>query len=154
MPQDPTPIQRAALPIGFQNRDIIGVAETGSGKTLAFVLPLVTWIAKLPKLERIKDIDNGSGDDQCFRLMCNRLSPLASYALSSPLYTGPYGIILAPTRELAQQIEDDLRQFADPLGIRTVTLVGGLSREEQGFQLRLGCEIVIATPGMLIQSIK
>ena len=61
---------------------------------------------------------------------------------------GPYGIILAPTRELAQQIEDDLRQFADPLGIRTVALVGGLSREEQGFQLRLGCEIVIATPGM------
>lgn len=94
---------------------------SGSGKTLAFVLPLLQWIASLPKLERVKDIDNG-----------------------------PYGIILAPTRELALQIEDDLRKFADPLGIRSVSLVGGQSKEEQGFQLRLGCEVVIATPGRLI----
>lgn len=63
---------------------------------------------------------------------------------------GPYAIILAPTRELAQQIEEETMKFAKPLDVRTVSLVGGLSREEQGFQLRLGCEIVIATPGRLI----
>ncbi|PNF30121.1 putative ATP-dependent RNA helicase DDX23 [Cryptotermes secundus] len=118
---DPTPIQRQAIPIGLQNRDIIGVAETGSGKTLAFLIPLLTWIQSLPKIERIEDADQG-----------------------------PYSIILAPTRELAQQIEEETNKFGQPLGIRTVVVVGGLSREEQSFRLRMGCEIVIATPGRLI----
>ena len=47
-------------------------------------------------------------------------------------------------------IEEETQKFASPLGIRSVAVVGGISREEQGFQLRLGCEIVIATPGRLI----
>merc|ERR1711970_1314560 len=63
---------------------------------------------------------------------------------------GPYAIIMAPTRELAQQIEEESNKFGSDLGIRTVAVIGGLSREEQGFKLRLGCEIVIATPGRLI----
>jgi ATP-dependent RNA helicase DDX23/PRP28 len=54
---------------------------------------------------------------------------------------GPYSIILAPTRELAQQIEEETNKFGQPLGIRTVVVVGGLSREEQGFRLRMGCEV-------------
>ncbi|KAL1115883.1 hypothetical protein AAG570_006172 [Ranatra chinensis] len=119
--KEATPIQRQAIPIGLQNRDIIGVAETGSGKTLAFLIPLIMWIQSLPKIDRMEDADQG-----------------------------PYAIILAPTRELAQQIEEETNKFAVPLGIRTVVVVGGLSREEQGFRLRLGCEIVIATPGRLI----
>ncbi len=65
-------------------------------------------------------------------------------------FQGPYSIILAPTRELAQQIEEECNKFGLPLGIRTVGVIGGLSREEQGFKLRMGCEIVIATPGRLI----
>ncbi|KAM3960140.1 putative ATP-dependent RNA helicase DDX23 [Aphomia sociella] len=119
--KSPTPIQRQAIPIGLQNRDIIGVAETGSGKTLAFLIPLLTWIQSLPKSERLEDADQG-----------------------------PYAIILAPTRELAQQIEEETNKFGIPLGITSVVVVGGLSREEQGFKLRMGCEIVIATPGRLI----
>lgn len=119
--KSPTPIQRQAIPIGLQNRDIIGVAETGSGKTLAFLIPLLTWIQSLPKSERLEDADQG-----------------------------PYAIILAPTRELAQQIEEETNKFGVPLGITSVVVVGGLSREDQGFKLRLGCEIVIATPGRLI----
>lgn len=55
---------------------------------------------------------------------------------------GPYSIILAPTRELAQQIEEETNKFGQPLGIRTVVVVGGLSREEQGFRLRMGCEVM------------
>ncbi|XP_046847137.1 probable ATP-dependent RNA helicase DDX23 [Xenia sp. Carnegie-2017] len=119
--KEPTPIQRQAIPIGLQCRDIIGVAETGSGKTAAFVLPLLVWIMGLPKIVREQDIDQG-----------------------------PYAVILAPTRELAQQIEEETLKFAKPLGVRTVSVIGGLSREDQGFQLRLGVEIVIATPGRLI----
>ena len=118
---EPSPIQRQAIPIGLQNRDIIGVAETGSGKTAAFLLPLFVWIQSLPKMTRIEEADQG-----------------------------PYAIIMAPTRELAQQIEDESNKFGASLGIRTVAVIGGLSREEQGFKLRMGCEVVIATPGRLI----
>ncbi|KAA0186103.1 hypothetical protein HAZT_HAZT010406 [Hyalella azteca] len=118
---EPTPIQRQAIPIGFQNRDIIGVAETGSGKTLAFLIPLLVWIQSLPKLARLEDADQG-----------------------------PYALVMAPTRELANQIEEESNKFGDPLGIRTVSVIGGLSREEQGMKLRMGCEIVIATPGRLV----
>lgn len=119
--KEPTPIQRQAIPIGLQNRDIIGVAETGSGKTLAFLIPLLVWITSLPKIERQEEIDQG-----------------------------PYAIILAPTRELAQQIEEETMKFASALDIRTVAIIGGISREDQGFRVRLGVEIVIATPGRLI----
>lgn len=120
------------------------MAETGSGKTAAFLIPLLVWIQSLPKNVRL-------GDDE----------------------SGPYAIILAPTRELAQQIEEETIKFGEHLGIRTVAVIGGLSREEQGFRLRMGCEvkqqqmhlvfrdsacvtylfcwqIVIATPGRLI----
>ncbi|KAH7639928.1 putative ATP-dependent RNA helicase DDX23 [Dermatophagoides farinae] len=119
--KEPTPIQRQAIPIGLQNRDIIGVAETGSGKTLAFLIPLLVWITSLPKITRQEEIDQG-----------------------------PYAIILAPTRELAQQIEEETMKFATALEIRTVTIIGGISREDQGFRVRMGVEIVIATPGRLI----
>lgn len=118
---EPTPIQRQAIPIGLQNRDIIGVAETGSGKTLAFLIPLLVWIQSLPKLVRLEDADQG-----------------------------PYAVVMAPTRELANQIEEESNKFGIPLGIRTCAVIGGLSREEQGMKLRMGCEIVIATPGRLV----
>lgn len=118
---EPTPIQRQAIPIGLQNRDIIGVAETGSGKTLAFLIPLLVWITSLPKIDRCEEDD-----------------------------LGPYAIILAPTRELAQQIEEETLKFAKALDIRTALIIGGVSREVQGMKLRGGVEIVIATPGRLI----
>ena len=54
---------------------------------------------------------------------------------------GPYAIILAPTRELAQQIEEETIKFGKAVGIRTVAVIGGISREEQGFKLRQGCEV-------------
>ncbi|KAI0983348.1 hypothetical protein GJ496_003453 [Pomphorhynchus laevis] len=119
--KDPTPIQRQAIPIGLQNRDVIGIAETGSGKTAAFLIPLLVWIISLPKLERMEDVDQG-----------------------------PYALILAPTRELAQQIEEEGQKFGKPLGVKVVSVIGGISREDQGFKLRLGCEIVIGTPGRLV----
>lgn len=56
---------------------------------------------------------------------------------------GPYAIILAPTRELAQQIEEETIKFGKAIGIRTVAVIGGISREEQGFKLRQGCEVLL-----------
>ena len=67
---------------------------------------------------------------------------------------GPYAIILAPTRELAQQIEIEAKKFAEPLNFTCVSIVGGHSIEEQAYQLRNGAEIVIATPGRLVDCIE
>jgi len=122
--QDPTPIQQAAIPIALSSRDIIGVAKTGSGKTLAFVLPLLVYMSQLP--------------------------PLTEYNMSD----GPYALILAPTRELAQQIEKEAKIFADPLGFRVVCIVGGHSLEQQALALQAGAHIIVATPGRLVDCIE
>ncbi|KAH0342291.1 pre-mRNA-splicing ATP-dependent RNA helicase PRP28, partial [Aureobasidium melanogenum] len=121
---DPSPIQRAAIPVALQARDLIGVAVTGSGKTAAFLLPLLVYISELPALNELTKND------------------------------GPYAIILAPTRELAQQIEIEAKKFATPLGFTCVSIVGGHSIEEQAYNLRNGAEIIIATPGRLVDCIE
>ena len=121
---EPSAVQRAAIPIALQSRDLIGVAVTGSGKTAAFLLPLLVYISNLPVLNEMTKND------------------------------GPYAIILAPTRELAQQIEIEARKFATPLGFTCVSIVGGHSLEEQAYNLRDGAEIIIATPGRLVDCIE
>lgn len=121
---EPSAVQRAAIPIALQARDLIGVAVTGSGKTAAFLLPLLVYISELPPLNEFTKND------------------------------GPYAIILAPTRELAQQIEVEARKFATPLGFTCVSIVGGHSLEEQAYNLRNGAEIIIATPGRLVDCIE
>ncbi|CAI7854053.1 unnamed protein product [Closterium sp. NIES-54] len=120
----PSPIQMAAMPIGLQQRDVIGIAETGSGKTCAFVLPMLTYISKLPPMTEANEAE------------------------------GPYAVVMAPTRELAQQIEEETVKFAQFMNLRVVSIVGGQSIEEQGFKLRQGCEIVIATPGRLLDCLE
>ncbi|KAL2915438.1 mRNA splicing protein prp28 [Polyrhizophydium stewartii] len=116
---EPTPIQRQAIPIGLQNRDIIGVAETGSGKTASFVIPMLVFIMEMP--------------------------PITEFNMSQ----GPYALILAPTRELAQQIEVETSRFAREMGFTCVAMVGGHAIEEQAVKLRNGAHIIIATPGRL-----
>ncbi|KAI9591501.1 P-loop containing nucleoside triphosphate hydrolase protein [Syncephalis fuscata] len=117
--KEPTAIQRQAIPIGLQNRDIIGIAETGSGKTASFVIPMLMFISELPKLNEENQMH------------------------------GPYALILAPTRELALQIEQETIKFAKPMNFHCVSIVGGHAMEAQSFNLRNGAEIVIATPGRL-----
>lgn len=123
---EPSAVQRAAIPIALQSRDLIGVAVTGSGKTAAFLLPLLVYISELPRLDEFEWRRND----------------------------GPYAIILAPTRELAQQIEIEARKFAGPLDFTVVSIVGGHSLEEQTYNLRNGAEIIIATPGRLVDCIE
>ena len=116
----PSPIQMASIPIGLLKRDVIGIAETGSGKTCAFVVPMLAYIAELPRMT----------DEVATR--------------------GPYALVMAPTRELAQQIEEETVKFAHFLDYRVASVVGGQDIEQQGFKLRRGCEIVIGTPGRVI----
>lgn len=121
---EPSPIQMAAIPLGLQFRDVIGVAETGSGKTAAFVLPMLTYILGQP-------------------VMTEEVAA-----------EGPYAVIMAPTRELAQQIEEESLKMAQYTEFRFVCVVGGQNIEEQGFKLRKGCEVIIATPGRLIDCLE
>lgn len=122
----PSPIQMASIPIGLKQRDVIGIAETGSGKTAAFVVPMLQYIKGQPVMRGNPDIEA----------------------------EGPYAVILAPTRELAQQIEAETKKLARHTGYRVVCIVGGKNIEEQGFALRQGCEILVATPGRLLDCIK
>lgn len=64
-------------------------------------------------------------------------------------HLGPYALIMAPTRELAQQIEVECQKFAAPLGYTVVSIIGGRSVEEQRFSLRDGAHVIVATPGRL-----
>ena len=117
---EPTPIQRQAIPMGLAGRDLIGVAETGSGKTAAFLLPLMQYV----------------------------LAHAAGRAQVAD--AGPLALVMAPVRELAQQIEAECVKLARFAGIRCVSVVGGTSIQEQGHHLREGVDIVIGTPGRLI----
>lgn len=124
--EKPSPIQMASIPIGLAQRDVIGIAETGSGKTAAFVVPMLNYIKRQPVMRGHPDVEA----------------------------EGPYAVILAPTRELAQQIEEETSKLARHTGYRVVCIVGGKNIEEQGFALRQGCEIVVATPGRLLDCLK
>eukprot|EP00878_Enallax_costatus_P032756 GHUV01036022.1.p1 GENE.GHUV01036022.1~~GHUV01036022.1.p1 ORF type:complete len:474 (+),score=130.89 GHUV01036022.1:170-1423(+) len=120
----PSPIQMASIPLGMKQLDVIGVAETGSGKTAAFVIPMLCYIMKQPPMDETNSAD------------------------------GPYAVVLAPTRELAQQIEEETIKLAKYTDFRVTSVVGGQSIEEQGSKLRRGCEIVVATPGRLLDCIE
>ncbi|RYY35201.1 DEAD/DEAH box helicase, partial [archaeon] len=115
------PIQRQAIPIGMSGVDMVGVAETGSGKTAAFLLPLLAHILRQPPTARAATADQG-----------------------------PLALIMAPVRELAQQIEAEAIRLAAYTGIKCTHVVGGTSIEAQSFTLRAGVDIVIGTPGRLI----
>lgn len=117
--KDPTPIQRAAIPIGLQCRDVVGLAETGSGKTCAFLVPMLVYISRQPAIT------------------------------AATAGEGPYALVMAPTRELAQQISEECDKFAKFMRIRNCCIVGGLSIEEQAFKMREGIEVIIGTPGRL-----
>ncbi|KAG3002462.1 DEAD-box ATP-dependent RNA helicase 21 [Phytophthora cactorum] len=130
----PSPIQMQAIPIGLQKRDIIGIAETGSGKTAAFVIPIIAYIYSLPASMVAR-----TGEQ------------------------GPLALVMAPTRELALQIEQEAIKLCkytsvglpDKMNpIKTLSVVGGQSIEDQGFRLREGVEIIIGTPGRLMDCLE
>jgi len=117
----PTPVQAAALPAILQGQDVLAAAPTGSGKTAAFVLPLLQRLLAAP-------------DDLARRPRLLR------------------ALILAPTRELALQTGEVLQRLAQHAApkLKTVVAVGGLSINPQMMALRGGAQVVVATPGRLL----
>ena len=117
----PFPIQTATLPDTLAGRDVLGRGRTGSGKTLAFSLPLVARLAGLVPSTAAKQSRSGA----------------------------PRGLVLAPTRELANQILATIAPLATAANLRVMTIFGGVSQAGQVRQLRRGVDIVVATPGRL-----
>ncbi|XP_053562461.1 ATP-dependent RNA helicase DDX3X isoform X2 [Bombina bombina] len=126
----PTPVQKHAIPIIIDKRDLMACAQTGSGKTAAFLLPILSQIYAEGPGEALKHLkDNGRyGRRKQF----------------------PFSLVLAPTRELAVQIYEEARKFAYRSRVRPCVVYGGADIGQQIRDLERGCHLLVATPGRLV----
>ena len=120
----PTPIQAQAIPIVLSGKDLMGGAQTGTGKTAAFTLPLL-----------------------------QRILPFAS-ASPSPARHPVRVLMLAPTRELAIQVHESVRDYCKYIPIRSLCAFGGVDIKPQIEEIRLGVEVLVATPGRLLDLVE
>ena len=120
----PTPIQSKAIPLVMQGKDVMGAAQTGTGKTAGFALPII-----------------------------QRLLPQASTSMS-PARHPVRALILAPTRELADQVADNVKRYITGTPLRCAVVYGGVDMDPQTQALRTGVEIVVATPGRLLDHLQ
>jgi len=129
---EPTPIQIAAIPLILGGNDVIGIAQTGTGKTAAYVLPILMKLAESRQtVARDAEVTTNRRDP--------KHDPHRLRAL-----------VLAPTRELVVQIDENVRAYAKHLPLRVATVFGGVSERPQIEALRSGVDMVVATPGRLI----
>ncbi|MFA7680968.1 MAG: DEAD/DEAH box helicase [Pigmentiphaga sp.] len=120
----PTPIQAQAIPVVVNGRDVMGAAQTGTGKTAAFTLPI---------LHRLMAVANTS---------------------ASPARHPVRALILAPTRELADQVAENVKRYTKFCPLRSAVVFGGVDIGPQKEALRRGCEVLIATPGRLLDHLE
>jgi superfamily II DNA/RNA helicase len=120
----PTPIQAKAIPVVLRGGDVMGAAQTGTGKTAGFGLPLL-----------------------------QRLLPQASTSMS-PARHPVRALVLTPTRELAEQVADNIKRYASKTALRVAVVYGGVDMDPQTAALRSGVEVVIATPGRLLDHLQ
>ena len=119
-----TPIQAKAIPLVLAGRDIMGAAQTGTGKTAAFSLPL---------LHKMLPHENSS---------------------MSPARHPVRALVIAPTRELADQVADNIRGYAAHSKLRVAVVFGGIDMKPQTLELKGGVEVLVATPGRLLDHIE
>ncbi|HSO30387.1 MAG TPA: DEAD/DEAH box helicase [Candidatus Sulfomarinibacteraceae bacterium] len=136
---EPTPIQAQAIPHVLAGRDVLAGAQTGTGKTAAFVLPILQRLHAVPAPQPMA-------------------AALASRPGHAPRPGGaprrlPRVLVLVPTRELALQVEESVRTYGARRPVRSVPIYGGVGYEPQFRGLRSGPEIVVATPGRLLDHI-
>nr|QOW95195.1 vasa [Ptychodera flava] len=123
----PTPVQKYSLPVILGGRDLMACAQTGSGKTAAFLLPVLTGMTR-----------DGVGGG----------------AFSESGAQEPQALIVTPTRELALQISHEARKFSHSTMIRPVVAYGGTSVQYQLREISRGCNLLVATPGRLMDFIE
>ncbi|MEP7056230.1 MAG: DEAD/DEAH box helicase, partial [Caldimonas sp.] len=119
-----TPIQAKAIPYVLAGRDIMGAAQTGTGKTAAFSLPL---------LHKMLRHENAS---------------------MSPARHPVRALVIAPTRELADQVADNIKGYAAHSKLRCAVVFGGIDMKPQTLELKAGVEVLVATPGRLLDHIE
>jgi ATP-dependent RNA helicase RhlE len=119
-----TPIQAKAIPIVLDGRDVMGAAQTGTGKTAAFSLPL---------LQKMLRHENAS---------------------MSPARHPVRALVLTPTRELADQVANNVKAYARHTQLRSTVVFGGIDMKPQTALLKAGVEVLIATPGRLLDHIE
>ncbi|KAG4065799.1 hypothetical protein HA402_012477 [Bradysia odoriphaga] len=123
----PTPVQKYAIPIIINGRDLMACAQTGSGKTAAFLVPILNQM-----------YERGAS-----------LPPPGNRPFSNRRKQYPLGLVLAPTRELATQIYEEAKKFSYRARMRPAVLYGGNNTNEQMRDLDRGCHLIVATPGRL-----
>ncbi|XP_059576782.1 ATP-dependent RNA helicase DDX3X isoform X2 [Alligator mississippiensis] len=126
----PTPVQKHAIPIIKEKRDLMACAQTGSGKTAAFLLPILSQI-----------YTDGPGDALRAMKENGRYGRRKQY---------PISLVLAPTRELAVQIYEEARKFSYRSRVRPCVVYGGADIGQQIRDLERGCHLLVATPGRLV----
>jgi ATP-dependent RNA helicase DDX3X len=124
----PTPVQKFSIPIGYAGRDLMACAQTGSGKTGGFLFPVIAQMLK------------------------KGANPIADGGRRNMAY--PNGLMLAPTRELAVQIYEEARKFCYRTGIRPAVVYGGAEVRDQLRELERGADLLVATPGRLVDLIE
>ncbi|KAL5183566.1 DEAD-box ATP-dependent RNA helicase 52B [Glycine soja] len=127
----PTPVQRHAIPIASAGRDLMACAQTGSGKTAAFCFPIISGILK-----------------------GRSLSGFSSMPARGAAVAYPTALILSPTRELSCQIRDEANKFAHQTGVKVVVAYGGAPITQQLRLIEKGVDILVATPGRLVDIIE
>jgi ATP-dependent RNA helicase RhlE len=137
----PTPIQEKAIPELLAGRDILGIAQTGTGKTAAFALPILHKLSE-PKGTVSADRGANRGNEP-------KGAPRNHNRASKPVRS-PRALVLAPTRELAIQIAEEFRAYSKHLALRQTVIYGGVSQKPQVSALLRGLDILIATPGRLL----
>jgi ATP-dependent RNA helicase RhlE len=120
----PTPVQEQSIPLVLAGRDLMAGAQTGTGKTAAFALPIL-----------------------------QRLAPLASSS-TSPARHPVRALVLAPTRELAVQVAESFRDYGRHVPLRSAVVYGGVDMNAQIAELRRGVEVLVATPGRLLDHVQ
>ena len=125
---EPTPIQTQAIPIVLKGQDLLGCAQTGTGKTAAFALPILQRLMNTPSKDRLNIINNNK------------------YKIIRKIRV----LVLSPTRELAIQIANSFGMYGKYTGLRNAVIYGGVSQNPQVAKLRQGVDIVVATPGRLL----
>lgn len=134
---EPTPIQTQAIPAANERKDILGLAQTGTGKTAAFVLPILQHLWKEAPAEAPEE---GNG-------YAKRRAALAEKRDIKAL-------IVAPTRELAEQIQETIEILGKFTSLRSTTVYGGVRINAQINRLKAGVDIVVACPGRLLDHLQ
>jgi ATP-dependent RNA helicase RhlE len=126
---EPTPIQAQAIPVVLSGRDLLGAAQTGTGKTAGFTLPIL-------------------------QLLSTRLTESNVANHGKPVKHPVRVLILTPTRELCAQVNDSVKAYGKHLKLKSTMIFGGVGFNPQVSELRRGVDIIVATPGRLLDHVQ